>query len=124
MLNVKKISQKSAQNYDRFRAVSQLITISIHDTFVPEACQRAAGSPTQNDYPVLNTRLFVKFWLGFTLDQSLTSMRDLFKRLNNTGFSVDISTFSKANVIEAKNHLSKFIKSFVSLLTKILSLAS
>ncbi len=47
MLNVNKISQKSAQNYDRFRAVSQFITISIHDTFVPEACQRAAGSPTQ-----------------------------------------------------------------------------
>ena len=47
MLNVKKISQKSAQNYDRFRAVSQLITISIHDTFVPEACQISAGSPTQ-----------------------------------------------------------------------------
>jgi putative transposase len=52
----------------------------------------------KNDYPVLNTRLFVKFWLGFTLAQSLTSMRDLFKRLNNTCFSVDISTFSKANV--------------------------
>jgi len=51
----------------------------------------------QNDYPVLNTRLFVKFWLGFTLEQSLTSMRDLFQRLNHTGFPVDISTFSKAN---------------------------
>jgi hypothetical protein len=47
MLNVKKISQKSAQNYDRFQAVSQLITISIYDTFVPETCQRAADSPTQ-----------------------------------------------------------------------------
>lgn len=51
----------------------------------------------KNDYPVLNTRLFVMCWLGFTLDKSLTSMRDLFKRLNNTGFEVDISTFSKAS---------------------------
>lgn len=31
------------------------------------------------------------------MDNSLTSMRDLFKRLNNTGFDVDISTFSKAS---------------------------
>lgn len=32
------------------------------------------------------------------MDNSLTSMRDLFTRLNNTGFEVDISTFSKANL--------------------------
>ena len=48
-------------------------------------------------YPVLNSRLFVECWLAYALDNSLTSMRDLFKRLNNTGFDVDISTFSKAN---------------------------
>lgn len=51
----------------------------------------------KNDYPVLNTRLFVECWLGYALDKSLTSMRDLFKRLNNTGVEVDISTFSKAS---------------------------
>jgi putative transposase len=51
----------------------------------------------KNDYPVLNTRLFVECWLGYALDKSLTSMRDLFKRLNNTGIEVHISTFSKAN---------------------------
>jgi putative transposase len=48
------------------------------------------------DYPVLNSRLFFEIWLTFVLDQSLTSMRDLFYRLNKTGISVDISTFSKA----------------------------
>lgn len=52
---------------------------------------------SENDYPVLNTRLFVKCWLSYAMDKSVTSMRDLFKRLNNTGFPVDISTFSKAN---------------------------
>lgn len=52
----------------------------------------------KNDYPVLNSRLFVECWLSYVLDNSLTSMRDLFKRLNNTGYSVDISTFSKANL--------------------------
>jgi len=49
-----------------------------------------------SDYPVLNSRLFFEIWLTFVLDQSLTSMRDLFYRLNHTGIEVDISTFSKA----------------------------
>jgi hypothetical protein len=51
----------------------------------------------KNDYPALNTRLCVECWLSYTLNQSLTSMRDLFTRLNHTRFDVDISTFSKAN---------------------------
>jgi putative transposase len=52
----------------------------------------------KNDYPVLNSRLFFECWLSYVLDNSLTIMRDLFSRLNNTGFEVDISTFSKANL--------------------------
>ncbi|MFN6569576.1 IS4 family transposase [Dendronalium sp. ChiSLP03b] len=52
---------------------------------------------SKNDYPVLNSRLFVECWLSYTLDNSLTSMRDLFKRLNNNCFDVDISTFTKAS---------------------------
>lgn len=51
----------------------------------------------KNDYPVLNSRLFFECWLGYALDNSLTSMRDLFKRLNNTGIDVNMSTFSKAS---------------------------
>lgn len=51
----------------------------------------------KNDYPVLNSRLFCECWLSYVMDNSLTSMRDLFKRLNNTGFDVNISTFSKAS---------------------------
>jgi putative transposase len=50
-----------------------------------------------NDYPVLNSRLYVESWLAYALENSLTSMRDLFKRLNNTGFDIRISTFSKAH---------------------------
>jgi putative transposase len=52
----------------------------------------------KNDYPVLNSRLYVECWLAYALDNSLTSMRDLFTRLNNTGIDVRISTFSKANI--------------------------
>ncbi len=44
----------------------------------------------KNDYPVLNSRLFVECWLAYTLDNCLTSMRDLFKRINPPGFEVDI----------------------------------
>ena len=51
----------------------------------------------KNDYPVLSSRIFGECWLAYALDNSLTSMRDLFNRLNKTGFDVDISTFSKAN---------------------------
>ncbi len=54
-------------------------------------------SLSDNDFPVLNTRLFVSCWLALILDKSTVSMRDLFKRLRNTGIPVDISTFSKAS---------------------------
>lgn len=63
----------------------------------PKIVKEALATLPKNDYPVLNTRLFVECWLGYALDKSLTSMRDLFKRLNNTGIEVDISTFSKAS---------------------------
>jgi len=49
-----------------------------------------------NDYPVLNSRLFLEIWLTFVLDAGLTSMRALFYRLQYSGIKVDMSTFSKA----------------------------
>ncbi len=63
----------------------------------PKIVKKVLASLPKKDYPVLNTRLFVECWLSYAMDKSLTSIRDLFKRLNNTGFSVDISTFSKAS---------------------------
>ena len=41
--------------------------------------------------------LFVSCWIGWVMDQSLESMRDLFLRLNGQNIEMDISTFSKAN---------------------------
>ncbi len=52
----------------------------------PKIVKGLLADLSKNDYPVLNTRLFFECWLGYTMDQSLTSMRDLFKRLNGTGF--------------------------------------
>ena len=63
----------------------------------PKIIKNLLADLPKNDYPVLNTRLFVECWLGFSFDKSLTSMRDLFYRLNHTGFDLDISTFSKAS---------------------------
>ena len=51
----------------------------------------------KNDYPVLNTFLFVSCWIGFALDKSLVSMRDLCTRMNIQGINVQLSTFSKAS---------------------------
>ncbi len=63
----------------------------------PRLVKGILGDLPKNDYPVLNTRLFFECWLGYAMDKSLVSMRDLFKRLNRTGIAVDISTFSKAS---------------------------
>jgi putative transposase len=63
----------------------------------PKLVKQLLSKFPERDYSVLNTRLFVSCWLGFALDQSLQSMRDLFKRLNQGGKQIDISTFSKAN---------------------------
>lgn len=51
----------------------------------------------KNDYPVLNTFLFASCWIGFGMDQSLVSMRDLITRVNSRGKKLDLSTFSKAS---------------------------
>ena len=51
----------------------------------------------KNDYPVLNTFLFASCWIGFSMDKSLVSMRDLLTRVNSRGKKLDISTFSKAS---------------------------
>lgn len=51
----------------------------------------------KKDYPVLNTFFFTSCWLGWVMDQSLVSMRDLIFRLNSRNIKLDIYTFSKAS---------------------------
>lgn len=63
----------------------------------PKIVKKLLGELPKDDYPVLNTFLFVSTWLGLVLDQSQSSMRSVFKRLNVRGINVDISTFSKAS---------------------------
>nr|MBH8576097.1 IS4 family transposase [Dendronalium phyllosphericum CENA369] len=72
----------------------------------------------KNDYPVLNSRLFFECWLSYALDNSLTSMRDLFNRLNNTGFEVDISTFSKANLHRSQKPFQEIYQKLNELVQK------
>jgi hypothetical protein len=63
----------------------------------------------KNDYPVLNTLLFVSCWIGFALDKSLVSMRDLCTRMNLQGINVQLSTFSKASKIREIEVFEKII---------------
>jgi putative transposase len=48
----------------------------------PKIVKESLSHLSQDDYPVLDSFLFVSIWLGFVLDQSQTSMRSMFKRLN------------------------------------------
>ncbi len=63
----------------------------------PKIIKHFLGDLPKDDYPVLNTFMFVSCWLSFVMDQSQSSMRDLFKRLNVRGIDMDISNFSKAS---------------------------
>lgn len=63
----------------------------------PSIINKFLGDLPKDDYPVLDTFKFVSCWLSFVMDQSQSSMRDLFKRLNVRGIDMDISTFSKAS---------------------------
>jgi putative transposase len=71
-----------------------------------------------SDYSVLNTRLFFEIWLTFVLDKSLTSMRDLFYRLNRGGVTVDISTFSKACKTRQGEHFSRIYAELIAQLKR------
>ncbi len=51
----------------------------------------------KNDYPVLNTFMFTSCWIGWGMDKSLVSMRDLITRVNSREKKLDLSTFSKAS---------------------------
>ncbi|BAC88813.1 IS4-like element ISGvi3 family transposase [Gloeobacter violaceus] len=62
----------------------------------PQLVKTALSSLPNDDFPVLDSRLFFSCWLALVMDKSTVSMRDLFKRVNHTGIPVDISTFSKA----------------------------
>jgi putative transposase len=63
----------------------------------PSIINKFLGDLPKDDYPVLDIFKFVSCWLSFVMDQSQSSMRDLFKRLNVRGIDMSISTFSKAS---------------------------
>lgn len=71
-----------------------------------------------HDYPVLNSCLFFEIWLTFVLDQSLTSMRDVFYRLNKAGILVNISTFSKACKTRKDQHFCRIYAELVEKLKR------
>lgn len=64
---------------------------------LPQLVKRHLGQIPDDDYPVLNSFLFVTCWLNFALDPGVDSMRGMFAILNQQGIKVDFSTFSKAS---------------------------
>jgi putative transposase len=107
VLNVKKNPIKKAQNMLDFGQGLKYFSLIVIINSLPKIVKDILRGLPKNDYPVLNSRLFFECWLSYALDNSLTSMRDLFKRLNNTGFDVDISTFSKANTHRSQEPFQK-----------------
>lgn len=70
---------------------------SNNQAFVKRLTYPKGLASRQKDYPVLNTFFFTSCWLGWVMDQSLVSMRDLIFRLNSRNIKIDISTFSQAS---------------------------
>jgi hypothetical protein len=91
------ISGKNRPKYVKVGLKMKIYLLTMIVNHFPQIVKNLLKGLPKNDYPVLNSRLFVECWLTYTLYNNLTSMRDLFKRINPTGFEVDISTFSKAN---------------------------
>ena len=48
----------------------------------PQIAQQYLGHLPKDNYPQLDIFKFVSIWLSFVVDQSQTSMRSLFKRLD------------------------------------------
>ena len=78
-------------------------------TKFPQLIKEILNPLPKNDYPVLNTFLFASCWIGFALDKSIVSMRDLCTRMNIQGINVQISTFSKASKIREIGIFEKII---------------
>jgi len=63
----------------------------------------------KNDYPALDTFTFLSCWIGFALDKSIVSMRDLCSRMVLQGINVNLSTFSQASKIRETSPFEKVI---------------
>ncbi|BAT53483.1 transposase, IS4 family protein [Nostoc sp. NIES-3756] len=118
VLNVKKNPIKRTQNMVILGEDLKYISLIMIINSFPKIVKDILKSLPKNDYPVLNSRLFFECWLSYALDNSLTSMRDLFQRLNNTGFQVDILTFSKASSHRAQKPFQKIYQKLNELVQK------
>ena len=99
-------------------AKQENISVNNYCNLLPKIVKVLSNGLPTNDYSVLNSRLFVECWLASTLDNRLTSMRDLFKWINPTGFEVDISTFSKANTYRSQEIFQKIYEQLNQLFPK------
>jgi hypothetical protein len=78
VLNVKKKLIKIAQNTLILGCLLKYFDFMMMINSFPKILKDILKGLPKNDYPVFNSRLFFEFWLSHVLDNSLTSMRDLF----------------------------------------------
>jgi putative transposase len=76
---------------DKMEVIKNKKLVNMLSNF-PSIINKFLGDLPKDDYPVLDTFKFVSCWLSFVMDQSQSSMRDLFKRLNVRGIDMDILT--------------------------------
>ncbi len=65
----------------------------------PKIVKKLLTRFSKRDYRVPNSRLFVSCWWGLVLDKRLNNRRDLFRRLQAGGVTMNLATFSKANKV-------------------------
>lgn len=63
----------------------------------------------KNDYPALDTFTFLSCWIGFALDKSIVSMRDLCSGMVLQEIKVNLSPFSQASKIRETSPFEKVI---------------
>jgi len=72
----------------------------------------------KNDYPAISSFLFASSWLGWVMDQSLASMRDLVLRLKSRNINIELSTFSKASKNRSPEVFEKILKKAIAATNK------
>ncbi len=91
---------------------------SLFSSNFPQIVKYLLKDIPKNDYPVLNSFLFASCWIGWVMDKSLVSMRDLSLRLNSRNIPLHISTFSKANKNRSSELFEKILKKGIQKLKK------
>ena len=66
------MSDKTSPKYVKLGLKMKIYVLTMIVNYFPKIVKDLLKGLPKNDYPVLNSRLFVECWLAYTLDNSLT----------------------------------------------------